>query len=607
MLDTAEVLAHVDRLKSTNQEMAQDRERIRMIMNGGVDGIHAVMAWDFGKGASMKSRGEVAQAYGVDLPTVNLLASGLERSAQRIGAAPTLKPPNAEDPDHRAKLLKKVRIVTGWDEKDDVELHWPQIGRWLPGYGYALWKITQKRHSDGTPWPHAELRDPYNVYPGWFGASQQPSEAVTIRRVPLGTLQKVYPELNWTTIEGKLKTKAGITGREIPILGQTGVRTWEGPKTGVEVAEYMCGDGSYYVMPEVEESLVMIPNPLESGPAFVFMKRFSFDKLISQYAHVIGLMAMQAKLNIMGLIASEDSVFRETNIYGDLISGDYERGRKGINVFERDARVEKPTADVPQIMWQQVDRLERQLRIGANYDQTQDGISPQAFATGQATRELGNAATTNVSEYHRVIRRAAQKLDAKRLEWAERAWGAQRRRIWDMAGRRENYRPLTDIKGVYGTRRVYGAMAGWDDGAKAVVGLQYQSAGVLSVEAIQENVDNLEDANVINEQNRRKQAETTLFARLSVRAEQDPTADAALVEIMRDPSKQDEILAKYFTPQEPQVSPEEQQQLAAMAAGMGGGAPPLPPGAPRPPASTVLSQVDQQGAVKGGAQTVGRV
>jgi hypothetical protein len=351
----------------------------------------------------------------------------------------------------------------------------------------------------------------------------------------------------------------------------------------------------------------MIPNPLESGPAFVFMKRFSFDKLISQYAHVIGLMAMQAKLNIMGLIASEDSVFRETNIYGDLISGDYERGRKGINVFERDARVEKPTADVPQIMWQQVDRLERQLRIGANYDQTQDGISPQAFATGQATRELGNAATTNVSEYHRVIRRAAQKLDAKRLEWAERAWGAQRRRIWDMAGRRENYRPLTDIKGVYGTRRVYGAMAGWDDGAKAVVGLQYQSAGVLSVEAIQENVDNLEDANVINEQNRRKQAETTLFARLSVRAEQDPTADAALVEIMRDPSKQDEILAKYFTPQEPQVSPEEQQQLAAMAAGMGGGAPPLPPGAPRPPASTVLSQVDQQGAVKGGAQTVGRV
>lgn len=609
-MDQDEVLARVDALKSLNQELVRDRERIRMIMNGGVDGIHAVMAWDYGKGASMKSRGEVAQAYGVDLPTVNLLASGLERSAQRIGATPTLKPPNAEDPDHRAKLLKKVRIVNGWDEKDDLELHWPQIGRWLPGYGYALWKLSQKRNTDGTPWPHAELRDPFTVYPGYFGANQQPSEAVTIRQVPLGVLIKAYPELNWDTIETKLKVKAGFGGRTIPILGNTtGTRTWEGTKTGVEVAEYMCGEGSYYVIPEVEESLTMIPNPLESGPAFIFMKRFSFDKLISQYAHVIGLMSQQAKLNIMGLIASEDSVFRETNIFGELTSGDYERGRKGINIFERDARVEKPSADVPQIMWQQVDRLERQLRIGANYDQTQDGISPQAFATGQATRELGNAATTNVSEYHKVIRRGAQKLDAARLEWAEKAWGSQRRSIWDMAGRRENYRPLTDIKGVYGTRRVYGAMAGWDDGAKAVVGLQYLSAGVLSVEAIQENVDNLEDANIINEQSRRKQAETTLFARLAARSEQDPLADAALVEIMKDPSKQDEILAKYFTPQEPQISPEEEQQLAAMAAGPMGGAtsPAIPPGSPRPPASTILSQVDQTGGVKGGAQTVGRV
>jgi hypothetical protein len=591
-----------------NQDLVRDRERIRMIMNGGVDGIHAVMAWDFGKGASTKSRGEIAEAYGVDLPTVNLLASGLERAAQRIGATPMLKAPNSTDPDHRNRLLKKMRIVRGWDELDELELDYPQVGRWLPGYGYSLWRLSTRREPDGTPWPHVELKDPYDVYPGWFGAKQQPSECAVVRKVPLGVLAKTYPEIDWRTAEAEMKRKRGYKDNRVPILGQTNMRTWEGPKAGVEVVEYMYGDGSHYVIPEIEQSLAYIPSPLASGATFVFMKRFAFDKLISQYQHVIGLMAQMAKMNIMGMIASEDSVFRETNIFGELNSGDYQKGRFGVNLLDRQSRVEKPTADVPQVMWQQVDRLERQLRIGSNYDQTQDGISPQAFATGQATKELGNAATTNVAEYHKVVRRGIQRVDAKRLEWAEMEWGRQRHKIYDMGGRRENYRPATDIKGAYGTRRVYGAMAGWDDGAKAVVGLQYLSAGVFSTELIQENVDGMEDSEIVNEQNRRKQAETTLFTRLSMRSEQDPMADAALVEIMKNPSNQDEILAKYFTPQEPQIPAEEQQQLAAMAAGMGGGAPPNSPlGSPRPPASTVLSQVDQEGAVKGGSQTVGRV
>ncbi len=610
MYDVDTVMARVDSLRSMNQELQIERQRIRQIMNGGVDGIHAVMAWDFGKGASTMSKQEVATAYGVDLPTVNLLASGLERSAQRIGATPSLKPPNSIDPDHRTRLLKKMRVIKGWDSHNELEMHWPQIGRWLPGYGYSMWRLSGGRHHDGTPFPKVELRDPYDVFPGWFGANQQPNEAAIVRQVPFSALEQAYADdHDWGALLNRLKEKRGYGGRHIPILGNnSNVRSWEGTKTGVEVVEYMDEEGSCYVIPELEILLTEISNPLDSGPAFVFKKRFAFDKVTSQYNHVIGLMGMMAKLNIMSLVASEDSVFRETNIFGELLSGEYEKGRMGINLFEKGAQVAKPTGDVPQLMWQQVDRLERQLRIGATYDQTQDGISPQAFATGSATKELGNSATTNVAEYHKVIRHGAERLDAKRLEWAENAWGSQRRRIFDMSGgKRENYRPSTDFKGAYGTRRVYGAMAGWDDGAKAVVGLQYLSAGVFSTELIQENVDGDLDADVVNEQNRRATAEKTLFTRLGQRSEQDPLADAALVEIMQNPAKQTEILAKYFTPQEPQIPDQEQQQLAAMAAGMGGEVPSSPLGSPRPPASTVLSQVDQQGAVKGGAQTVGRV
>ena len=35
----------------------------------------------------------------------------------------------------------------------------PQVGRWLPGYGFAVWVIREKIGPDGTPYPCAELRD----------------------------------------------------------------------------------------------------------------------------------------------------------------------------------------------------------------------------------------------------------------------------------------------------------------------------------------------------------------------------------------------------------------------------------------------------------------
>ena len=39
----------------------------------------------------------------------------------------------------------------------------------------------------------AELRDPYNCFPGYFGADQQPKEMAIVRRVPKAALSKAYP------------------------------------------------------------------------------------------------------------------------------------------------------------------------------------------------------------------------------------------------------------------------------------------------------------------------------------------------------------------------------------------------------------------------------
>ena len=84
-----------------------------------------------------------------------------------------------------------------------------------------------------------------------------------------------------------------------------------------------------------------IPNLLKDRPPFKLAKRFAFDLLIGQFDHVVGLMAMMAKLNVLAVIAAGDAVFRETNIIGDMISKEYKRGRNQQNFFTTGTKIEK--------------------------------------------------------------------------------------------------------------------------------------------------------------------------------------------------------------------------------------------------------------------------
>ena len=132
-----------------------------------------------------------------------------------------------------------------------------------------------------------------------------------------------------------------------------------------------------------------IPNPLSSGPAFVVAKKFSFDQLQGQYDQIIGLMAAMAKINVMSIIAMEDAVFTETNISGELESGQYRKGRFAVNYLAPGTQVSKPASNVPYQIFQQIDRVERQLRVGGAYPVTDDAQSPLSFATGRGLEELG--------------------------------------------------------------------------------------------------------------------------------------------------------------------------------------------------------------------------
>jgi len=587
----SEVNERIDALRHLHHD--SDRERIRAVMNGGARGIQAVLTW--GSDNPAKEAAEL----GIDLPTANIMWSGLEKLAQRIGRAPTLKTdmlPIRDTDLARKAAEKRQRIVGGWDEMDRTEMQFPQIGRWLPGYGFTMHRIRERTFGTDT-YPVAELRDPYDVYPGWFGAGQQPEEVAIVRRVPESQLRRLYPKMG--------AVSAGIGS---VVWGRNG---WEGNGGDLEVVEYINAEGSYVVCTEAQQIVGFIPNPLESGPAFVLTKRFAFDQLKSQYTHTFGLMAMMAKLNLLGLIGAEDSTFRETNVFGELIEGDYDKGRDAINFLEPGTRVEKPTGDQVNQTWQAINILERQFRIVAGYDVQQDAISPNSFATGAGMQELQGSADNNVREYQTAIKHSVELIDRKRLEWEDKMHpGAKKRVYWYEGGTKfeETYTPNEDINGDYRTRRVYGAMATFDETSKLLAGMQLLGARVIDTRTLQENLDGLDNIGLINERIDQDQAKRMMLDGLGqMFAEKDPAAGMALNEIYKNPSGISATLDELFDPKQPEMSLEEQ----AMAQGGGGMAGQMPggPGAEMGQTSpesmqTILSLMEGQ---SGGAQTVARI
>ena len=73
----------------------------------------------------------------------------------------------------------------------------------------------------------------------------------------------------------------------------------------------------------------------------------------------------------------------------------------------------KPVNNLPYQLFQQVDRLERHLRLGASYPVSDDGQSPNSFVTGRGLEELGTSASLHVREYQGILSEALQEVDAK--------------------------------------------------------------------------------------------------------------------------------------------------------------------------------------------------
>ena len=557
--------------KPTKHRQVQ-KARIKAILNGGADGMKALLG----------SKMETSDAD--LLPAPNMLASGIDRLAKKISGVPQVRVDilnhNTSD---RAKIRaeKLERIITSFDEQQNLNLQLSQVARWLPGYGYAAWIITTRQDKNGYIYPTAELRDPYDTFPGNFGPDQEPRELAVLRRIPRYKLSQLYPEFAKDILNPDEDEQAEAAFG--PAIGQTyendRTHNWEdNTGQGVRIIEYYDLGGTYVVFPEKNMILDFIPNFLSTTP-FIFMKRTSFDELKGQYDHVIGLMAMMAKINIMSAIAMEDSVFTETNISGELESGQYRKGRFAINYLSPGTQVSKPQNNIPYQLFQQVDRLERQLRMVGGYPVTDDSQSPNSFVTGAGLSELNSTMSLMINEYREIIKHGLQSMDSKRLELdsllAVQYPELNKKPISGFyAGTSfsENYSPLNDVGGDFRTRRIYGVMAGFDEPQKIVTGLQLLQAGVIDIETLQDNIDGLDNIAKVQERIRKNKAESVLFDSILARSSQgDPAATMAAIAIYEYPQEMTEILKQFYTPEEPQMTPEQQALIEQQMMMAGGG------------------------------------
>lgn len=582
-----EVIARASALKTNLSASARVRWKVRAILDGGPEAIRALL----GDGMDTSQ----------DLPWPNLLHTAINRLGQKIGHLPDprVRPPGGDDTESaRRRAEKRQKIVEGYDEGDRMELQLPQVGRWLPGYGFVVWTIETKLDYDGVPYPAARLRDPYDCYPGEWGVTQQPRELAVCRIVPPLEAERMFPayadEIRKIRF-GRNRVNGGVV---------VGAGSWENQLgRGLEVIEYYDEDGTHILLPALSKRVAFYENPLRSGPAFVVAKRFAFNRLIGQYDHTIGLAASIAKINMMVEIAMQDAVFAPTNIYGD-IDGQYEVGRFVVNKFPPGTRVDRPQANLPYQTFEHINRLERQFRIVASYPVTDDSQSPMSFVTGEGLQELGQAVSGEVAEYHKVLRWALRDLDAKRLEWDEAVSPNRRKPIIcgedpDLTPVREQYVPAKDIRGRYRTERIHGMMAGWDESAKIVAGLQMLSAGVIDRQTLRENIHGLTDLLQIDERVRDDRVREALMEAMVFAAQQgDQRAVFGLIAMLSDSKFKRELEEFFGVPEEEEqvVQSQPADPLADLAA----------QGAP-PDITTVLSRLTSAGAAQGGVQTVGRL
>lgn len=578
----SQLITNVDYLVNLNEPNTGMKRRIQRIMGGGTEAVEELMGSSFA-GAD------------IDPPFANLMINANNKLGQKLGKHPEarIEPPYDNDTE-RARDHAQIReeVCNYLDSNSKLNLRLPQAGRWVPGYGFSVFTIKESEDRNGLKYPHVQLRDPFDTYPGPWGLDQQPSQVAFKYELPYALAVQYFPQLLSPQYERKLKGYERLGGGAV-LLNPT--RSGYESQGGDSIAfyEYMDQTGTYIVNMDTETVLAANPNPIFPTTHFYTIKRFSFSKLSGALDHAIGLMGAMARLNILMITAMEDAVNSETNIFGELQGQRYHRGRGQVNYFGPNTRVENPSRTMPYQIFQQADSIKQDARVMMSYPITEDAQAPMSFITGRGVDALNESISGEVNEYLMLFRDALEEIDYRRLKWLEKRWPNQERSIEGLkqnAAYATSFTPATHIKGRYITTRPYGLMASLDDTNRLIGMLHLLDRNIIDSKTVRENTD-IENVSKVEERIYAERSEGLLWAALEQRAAQgDPASMEAALSLLPN-GEMKTLLTRIFNQQN------QQQQM-----GPGNGMEALL-GAP-PDVNTLLSRQTTSGNPVLGSQSV---
>jgi len=127
-------------------------------------------------------------------------------------------------------------------------------------------------------------------------------------------------------------------------------------------------------------------------------------------------MAAQARLTLLMLMAAERQVFPDRFISGD-VKGNINVGPDSVTMLDTNARVQQIAYNSSFQFLQEIDRLERAIRVGGSFPSQFSGETPSTLATGKGNQLLISATVDEgVKERQEILAGAYRRLFEKAVK-----------------------------------------------------------------------------------------------------------------------------------------------------------------------------------------------
>jgi hypothetical protein len=334
-------------------------------------------------------------------------------------------------------------------------------------------------------------------------------------------------------------------------------REEKGGTPDVKIAELHTAEARFVALIEPEPVLLTVQKNHLSKPCVWVGRDISIDlDMDGQFDQVIPALIAQAKLMALVMAYAEQQVFSETVVTGDISSngGQWAQGPGSVNVLRgQGAGAAKLTNNMSVQVFQELDRLERAVRVSGSFPAQLSGEPVSSVATGRGIEQLMQGVDDNVAHYQDILANM----------------------LYDIMGTIPDYERSYGVKEPAWARdvTVHPSFATGTDPATTVRLLQLLGSKMLSHSTVMDQLPEVEDTEQEKRRIKVEDLEEALTAQLQQAAAEGSVDPALIIDLKKQMMSGVTFIDAYENYLEKQAAA-QQAAMEAMGGGMEGMAPP---------------------------------